>query len=162
MLKYKMKWTALLLLIMGFYQLSGQETTTTTGGNATGSGGSVSYTVGQVAYTTQTGTTGSAAEGVQQPFEIYIVSGIKEGANISLVFSAYPNPANEYVIIMIQDFKTEKLTYALYDLNGKQLDSKNLESNETTISMSQLQRSTYFLKVFQSSKELKTFKIIKN
>ena len=33
-----------------------QTVTTTTGGDATGSGGSTSYTVGQVAYTANTGT----------------------------------------------------------------------------------------------------------
>jgi hypothetical protein len=162
MLKYKMKWSALLLFIMGFYRLSGQEITTTTGGNASGSGGSVSYTVGQIAYSTQTGTTGSATEGVQQPFEIYIVAGLTEGANISLVMSTYPNPANEYVILKVENIQTEKLTYVLYDLNGKQLDIKNVESSETTIATSHLAVSTYFLKVFQNNKELKTFKIIKN
>jgi hypothetical protein len=34
------------------------------GGNATGSGGSVSYTFGQVVYTTKSGTGGSVAQGV--------------------------------------------------------------------------------------------------
>jgi hypothetical protein len=39
------------------------------GGEATGSGGSVSYSVGQVVYTTNTGINGSVAQGVQQPYE---------------------------------------------------------------------------------------------
>ena len=36
------------------------------GGDATGSGGSVAYSVGQIVYTTPTGTTGSVAQGVEQ------------------------------------------------------------------------------------------------
>ena len=40
------------------------------GGNASGTGGSVSFSVGQVFYLMNTGTTGSVLEGVQQPFEI--------------------------------------------------------------------------------------------
>ena len=43
-----------------------QDAIPATGGDATGSGGSASYTVGQIGYTTNTGTNGSVAEGVQQ------------------------------------------------------------------------------------------------
>ena len=53
-----------------------QQATTATGGNASGSGGTVAYSVGQIFYTTNTGTTGSEAQGVQQPYEISIVLGI--------------------------------------------------------------------------------------
>jgi hypothetical protein len=52
-----------------------QEAIPAGGGNASGSGGSASYSVGQVVYTTNTGTNGSAAQGVQQPYEISVVSG---------------------------------------------------------------------------------------
>lgn len=50
--------------------LQGQSTIPATGGNATGSGGSVSYTAGQATYQTSEGTTGTVAQGVQQPYEI--------------------------------------------------------------------------------------------
>lgn len=50
--------------------MQAQETTLTAGGEATGSGGSVSYSIGQLFYMTKTGTTGSVSEGVQQPIEI--------------------------------------------------------------------------------------------
>ena len=41
------------------------------GGDATGSGGSVAYSVGQIVYTTSTGTTGSVAQGVEQANGVY-------------------------------------------------------------------------------------------
>jgi hypothetical protein len=56
-------------LIIVFYLLGlgtalrAQEALSVTGGNASGSGGSVSYTIGQVAYQTHNGTNGSVAVG---------------------------------------------------------------------------------------------------
>ena len=47
-------------------------------------------------------------------------------------------------------------------MNGKLIESKKVENNETSIVMSNLVPATYFLKVIQDNKEIKTFKIIKN
>ena len=86
----KVKLTALLLLGIGFNQVYAQQATTASGGDASGSGGSVVYSVGQIVYTTNTGTTGSVLQGVQQPYETSI-SGLNE-TGINLNLSAYPNP----------------------------------------------------------------------
>ena len=51
-------------------ELQAQEIPIASGAVATGIGGSSSYTVGQVVYTTNTGSNGSVAQGVQQPYEI--------------------------------------------------------------------------------------------
>ena len=61
------------------------------GGDATGTGGSVSYSVGQLTYITNTGTNGSVSEGVQQPYEILTI-GMDEAKGISLAYSVHPNP----------------------------------------------------------------------
>ena len=47
-------------------------------------------------------------------------------------------------------------------MNGKLLESGQVTANITTIAMEQHGMATYFLKVIQSNKEIKTFKIIKN
>ncbi|MFM2191538.1 MAG: hypothetical protein RLZZ118_495, partial [Bacteroidota bacterium] len=61
------KFLNLTLLLLGFVLTAqAQQATTATGGDATGSGGSAAYSVGQIVYTTHTGTTGSVAQGVQQ------------------------------------------------------------------------------------------------
>ena len=69
----KMKTVALLLLVFGITTAQAQQAITATGGNASGSGGTVAYSVGQIIYATNTGTTGSVAQGVHQPYEISIV-----------------------------------------------------------------------------------------
>lgn len=59
-----------LALLFPFYCQSSfaQQANVSSGGNATGSGGSVSYSVGQVFFSGNSGTGGSVSQGVQQSF----------------------------------------------------------------------------------------------
>lgn len=158
----KLKFCTVLLLFIGLTGLQAQNTTSASGGNASGSGGSASYTVGQVVYNTYTGTNGSVAQGVQQPYEISIVTAIEEANNILIEFSVYPNPASDFVTLKTKTYNLENLRYQLYDINGSILQDNKVEGNETSISLSNLPSSTYFLKVTDNKKIVKTFKIIKN
>ena len=156
----KTKLTALLLLGIGFNQVYAQQAATASGGDASGSGGSVAYSVGQIVYTTNTGTTGSVAQGVQQPYEISITTGLAE-TGINLNLSAYPNPTTNYLMLQIDNYD-KALSYQLYDISGKLIESNTIVANSTTIKMEQMQTGSYLLKVTQNNKEIKTFKIIKN
>jgi len=151
----------LLLLGPGLTGLQAQESTNATGGNASGSGGSASYSVGQVAYQTYTGTSGSVSEGVQQPYEISVVTGLDEAKGINLSVTAYPNPTTDYLTLSIGEFEISNLSYQLYDMNGKLLQSEKITGTQTSIVMSNLVPANYFVKVIQGNKEVKTFKIIK-
>lgn len=142
--------------------LQSQNTVPATGGNASGSGGSVSYSVGQVTYLTNTGSNGSVAQGVQQPYEISVVTGIEEASGIELEFSVYPNPASDFATLKTGDYESDNLNYRLFDINGKVLLQKKVEGIETEIPLSDLSKGTYFLKITDKKRELKIFKIIKN
>lgn len=157
-----MKYLLVFLFVLGLTRLQAQEAKIATGGNASGSGGSVSYSIGQMVYTTNTGTNGSVAQGVQQPFEISVVTGLDEVEGISLRCSVYPNPTTDYLVLKVENFDKENLSYQLIDINGKPLENKNITGNETNIIMSDLVPATYFLKVTLNNKEVKTFKIVKN
>jgi hypothetical protein len=162
-MKYKkLKLSAVLLLGLGLTGLQAQTSVNATGGNASGSGGSASYSVGQVVYTTNTGTNGSVAEGVQQPFEISVVTGLEEAKGINLSVTAYPNPTTDYLTLEVKDFEISNLHFQLYDMNGKLLQNEKITGNQTSIVMSNLVPANYFVKVIQGNKEVKTFKIIKN
>jgi len=158
----KLKLSAVLLLGLGLTGLQAQESVNATGGDALGSGGSASYSVGQVVYTTNTGTSGSVAQGVQQPYEISVVTAIEEAKGINLSVTAYPNPTTDYLTLLIDELEISNLSYQLYDMNGKLLQSQKITGNQTSIVMSNLVPATYFLKVTDNQKEVKTFKIIKN
>ncbi|MDD4149703.1 MAG: T9SS type A sorting domain-containing protein [Bacteroidales bacterium] len=158
----RLKFSAVLLLGLGITSLQAQTSINATGGNASGSGGSVSYSVGQVVYTTNTGTNGSVAQGVQQAFEISVVTGLEQAKGINLAISAYPNPTTDYLTLSIDEFDISNLSYQLYDMNGKLLQNEKITGNQTSIVMSNLVPATYFVKINQGTKEVKSFKIIKN
>jgi hypothetical protein len=140
----------------------GQQSIPATGGNSEGSGGTVSYTVGQLVYTTNSGSGGSSSQGVQQPFEIWVTTSIEPAKDISLLLSAYPNPTNDRLTLQIENYESLDLSYKLFDANGKLLESKKITGPETEISVLDLFSAIYFLKVIDSQTEIKTFKIIKN
>lgn len=156
------KFCAAFLFVFGVTAVNAQQTIPASGGNASGSGGSVSYTIGQVVYTTNAGSNGSVAQGIQQPYEISVVTGLEEAYGVDLLFSAYPNPANNYIILKIENYNTEMLTYQLYDENGKLFENKKVEGSETQIGLSDLAIAAYFLKIRENNKDIKIFKIIKN
>ena len=158
----RLKLSALLFLGLGLTGLQAQTSVNATGGNASGGGGSASYSVGQVVYTTNTGTNGSVAQGVQQPFEISVVTGLEQAKGINLSVSAYPNPTTDYLTLSIGEFDISNLSYQLYDMNGKLLQNAKITGNQTSIVMSNLVPANYFLRVIHGNKEVKTFKIIKN
>ena len=159
----RLKLSAILLLGLGLTGLQAQTSVNATGGDATGSGGSASYSVGQIAYTTNTGTNGSVSEGVQQPFEISVVTGIEEAKDIFLNFSAYPNPTTDYLELKVENLQLSELSYKLYDISGKVYQNKEIGNSITKIEMQNLPQGIYFIKVIDTkNKEFKTFKIIKN
>ncbi len=142
-----------------------QNAITASGGNAEGSGGSVSYSIGQLFYRILTGETGSVAQGVQQPWEISVVTGIVEAAGIDLVVSAFPVPATDFLILRVENYNFENLEYRLFDVSGRLLREGRVTGSETTIPVTNLVPAVYFLKVLQTAPsilEVKTFRILKN
>ncbi len=161
----KIKLIAVLLFFSPTAGLHAQQAIPASGGDATGSGGSVSYSVGQVFYKMHPGTNGSVAEGVQQPYEISVVTGITEAKDITLAVSAFPNPVTDFLILRVEDYDFENLDFLLIDVNGRLLREGTVTGSETTIPMANMVPAVYFLKVLQtwpSIREIKTFKIIKN
>ncbi len=152
----------LFLLALGLTTLQAQQSVNAAGGNASGSGGSVSYSLGQAFYQTYAGTTGTVAEGVQQPYEIFVVTAIEEANGISLSMAAYPNPTSGILTLTINGIYVLDLSYQLYDMQGKLLENRKISGIRTSIVMSNLLPAAYFVKVIQGNNEVKTFKIIKN
>jgi hypothetical protein len=141
--------------------LHAQESPTAAGGVATGSGGTSSYSVGQVVYSTATGTNGSVAQGVQQPYEISVITGVKE-TTINLEMNVYPNPTTNYLTLKVDDVELSTLNFQLIDLQGKIIENKKVTASSTTIKMEALPKAIYFLNVTKGNQLIKTFKVIKN
>jgi hypothetical protein len=151
------------ILVLSLYSISinAQEAVLTSGGNSSSANGSVSYSIGQMAYTYAASTSGSASTGVQQAFEVSTL-GTNNFPEITLQMSVYPNPTKANATLNIANYNTENIDYELFDLNGKQIVSQKITSIETQIPMEEMPSAIYFLKVIEENKILKTFKIIKN
>lgn len=142
--------------------IQAQNSISAAGGNATGTGGTVSYTIGQVVYTTISGTNGDIMfQGVQLPYEISVLTSTQEASGIILEISAYPNPANDFVILKVKNYDSDNLGYKLFDMNGTLFQRDKVKGNETLIQLGNIMPGTYFLKIDDKNKEIKTFKIIK-
>ncbi|MFM7233531.1 MAG: hypothetical protein ACKOZM_02995, partial [Flavobacteriales bacterium] len=94
---------------------SAQSAVVSSGGDATGSGGSAAYSIGQVSIDYSTGTGGSIQEGVQQTFEVSQVN-VHESLN-HVQLSFFPNPAKDELNITMTEFENG-LTATIRDSKG--------------------------------------------
>jgi hypothetical protein len=147
--------------LLATVSIHAQQSVNGSGANATGSAGTVSYSIGQVFYTTHTGTTGSVAQGVQQAYNISVVNTWETTLNIAL--TAFPNPTTDKLTLSIGDYNNEKYVYQLFDAQGKLIHNGQILTANTLIDMTGLPPATYFLTVIHSDyQKFKTFKVLKN
>lgn len=153
----------LLYVVIAFLglELQAQNATVSSGGDMSSSNGSVSYTIGQVSYSYNSGSNGNITEGVQQ-IEIESTSSLNE-SQYDLDFNLYPNPASDHIIVessAVNDF--ENVNYSIYDNEGKEVINGLFSSTTTLVNISELPKSTYYLKVTVENQIIETFKIVKN
>ncbi len=137
----------------------GQQSVNASGGNVANSKGSVSYSIGQVAYVSISNTNGSVSQGVQQAYQISTLNFEEQVFNFSL--SVYPNPTADNLTLRVGNYKQESLMYRLLDSEGKLVSEAKLQGQETVIEMYQLSTSIYFVEVHHEDKKVQSFKIIK-
>jgi hypothetical protein len=142
------------------FSVRAQQAVVTAGGTDSATGGSVSYTIGQVVYESNTTSNGQVSEGVQQPYEIYDVTGVRDVVEMKGV-ELYPNPARDNLTIEI-DHKTA--SYSVMGMNGNLLrESDQLSKGKNTINLTGFAQGVYFVQIQSTDQsELKIFKVIKN
>jgi hypothetical protein len=138
----------------------GQTSMNVSGGSVSNATGSISYSIGQVAYQSTSNTSGSVSQGVQHAYEISTLSLEENKFNFTL--TAFPNPTTENLNLRVGSFNQEKLTYKLMDAQGKTIEQGAILAQETTLDMQQLPTATYFVEVHNEGKKVHVFKIIKN
>ena len=148
-----------ILIFLGSINLFAQESVNATGGSGTGSGGSFSYSVGQVVYTTKSSAFGTLNEGVQQSYE-YVLS-LDEDLMTDLVIDVFPNPSTDFINVNMNESDLVALNYELVDINGKSILTNGINSSMTQIDLSLYAPGSYFLKITDQEGRSKKFKIIK-
>ncbi len=153
--------TISLLLVAGLMHVNAQQGVVSAGGQAAGDDGSVSYSIGQVFYHFNAGEQGAVAEGLQQPYEISIVTSIEEAEAIDLMFTAFPNPVSNMLTLDVKEAYRDGMQYQLLDFSGRLLKEAEIQNVQTSISMQELDPAVYFLRVLNESQTIKTFRIVK-
>ena len=151
----------LLILGMGTTALYGQQDVDAAGGDASGSGGTASFSIGQIIYTYVSGSSGSSNQGVQQPYEFFFPAGINETKDINLSMTVFPNPTQAIVNLKIENQSVEGFSFQLLDPVGRTIITQTINEALTVIPMDGLASGAYILEVSNSGKSIKTFTIIK-
>jgi hypothetical protein len=150
----------LFLCFLGCADFFAQNDVTVAGGDAFGSGGSSSYSLGQVAYTGGESQFGSINQGVQQPYEYYITD-VTEAQSDFFKIAIFPNPTEAFVQIDIENLPLVPLTMELLSIEGKRISQQLILSKTTQVNMQGLAPANYFLKIFNTTMPFKVFKIVK-
>ena len=151
----------LLVSIFSFSYVQAQKNTVASGGEGSGSGGTVSYSVGQIDYIVQGSSGGNVNQGLQQPYELYTVGVAYVNEKINTELMVYPNPTTSDVILEMEQEHMENLNYFLFDAKGELLLSGKTIDTHTALPTSTFSSATYFLKVSNGTSVIKVFKIIK-
>jgi len=153
--------TLIIVLFCAIQLVNAQETISVSAVEATGSGGKVSYTIGQLVYTNPTTAAGSLNQGIQQSIEFVTLSN-PELTAVTLKAVIHPNPTTDFIILALTDADLRGVSYTMYDLLGRFVNKGTVATFETKIGMKSLPIGEYILRVQQNNQALKTFKIIKN
>lgn len=135
------------------------------GGDMPGAGGSISYSVGQTFYNVY-GSNITISEGVQQT---YIISdyeyGIDGNMYADIELSAFPNPADDYLILSVGGDaigENAELEYSVFDSEGRLVIQNKIGVGDNQINVQKLVSAAYYLSISLDGNKIKTFKVVKN
>ncbi len=160
--KHQIKSVLFALLILNQTSAYSQSNVVSAGGSLSGAGGSASFSIGQLVFNRYTSVSHYVIEGLQQPFEIQTVAIYDQGPSENFDLSAFPNPTTDYLTLKVTNGKFEDCTYSIIDVLGNVVLSNKLSGKEHQIDLTLLPTASYFVTVYDKSKKIKTFKIIKN
>ncbi|KFF09121.1 T9SS type A sorting domain-containing protein [Chryseobacterium luteum] len=139
--------------------LNAQSAVLASGTNASGSNGSVSYSVGQTTYLYK-GANSQVLEGVQQAYEITTLSA-NEATSEQEGILLYPNPAKDYLYIDFSSVPYKGSGYQLFDAQGKLIKKDMISEQKSELDLSSLPSAVYLIRINRNGENLKTFKVIK-
>ena len=148
----------LFLLLFAAGSLTAQTVVSVNGGTATAAGTQVSWTIGEPVVATVSDGNSTLTQGFQQ--SKLTVTAIDDLQVQGVEIKVYPNPTSDYVTVHFSN-TIEKPAYLLFDLSGRLIEQKNIESTGTKIDMSGYSGGSYILKLRTAEQPLQTFKIIK-
>ena len=148
-----------ILIVTFALSLQAQKNIISAGGNSTGTGGNVSFSIGQIDYLYNSNGSFSVSQGLQQVYNLTLTSVrnnfVEDDRNINI----YPNPTRDGIYISFQ--KYNEASYVIYDLTGNLISNNIIENASTYISLNQLPAATYIILITQTKMQQKSYQIVK-
>ncbi len=151
--------TILFTSVLSFNAAQAQNNTVSAGGDASGSNGSVSYSVGQIFYKSVEGGNGSISQGMQQTYDIGVITGFE---NRSIEATLFPNPTVGNVQLNIADFTQNAFEMNLFDAAGKLILTQKIASSTSSFSLNAYASGVYTLSILKDKEQVKSFRIVRN
>ena len=149
-------------LMIGGLNVMAQEGTNAAGGDASSGEGSVSYSIGQSFGASVATSDGSITEGVQQPYQIRVVTDLSSTLNESSDVNAYPNPVLSSFTVNVDGELNHQLTGVLFNQMGVEVHRFELAGSQTNVNLENFEAGMYMLHVKKDNQVFKNIKIIKN
>lgn len=139
------------------WSVQGQEVVSTQGDSYSNSNASMDFTVGETVINTGTDGNTTITQGFHQTN--WDLLDIEEHVP-TFEATVFPNPATHVLNIEVSEF--ENVSYSLCDSKGNIVAQDELSSERTLIEVSQLAPGAYSLFLSNETKNIKTFRLVKN
>ncbi len=149
----------LLILFLAGSVVSAQQVVSSNGDSQSAAGVEVSWTFGEAVIATMIGGTNTLTQGFHQTR--LTVTAVSNLLYPGLEIKVFPNPTQEFITIRFSEY-IEDTRYALYDLRGKLIENKLINSTDTEIDLKKYACGQYILKLTNKSQQaIQTFQVIK-
>jgi len=138
---------------------SAQQAAVATGGEAGGTG-TLSYSVGQPAYTTVSAPGGTLQQGVQQPYAVLPTS-LATDTEGKLLLTAFPNPASHLITVHANTILSPDASAQVVAADGKLVLQQRLTGVDSQLDLQALAAGSYTLRVLDHDRLLGSFTILK-
>jgi hypothetical protein len=150
----------ILLAAAGTSKLGAQEVISSGGSHFSGSGVSLSWTIGEPVIETLTNGSYTLTQGFHQGKLSSTAVDNTPLPGLNMV--VYPNPFNSILNIKVDEGDYANLHYSLFSVDGKVLANKKLSNDLTQIDMEKYTSGNYLLRIHKKNGEpLRTFKVVK-
>ena len=159
-MNYKNKILSVCTGLYIFVSLQAQQAVISAGGSGKSGNLSINWSIGEVITETFVSMPFKLTQGVQQPhIKVEPVAGMSEMKIYQI--TAYPNPANDVVIVSIAESAENQLTLKVFDINGRLVHIAPITGNETRIHVKNFAAGIYLMQIMDKNNNVQTFKIIK-
>lgn len=144
-----------------FCQSTKPEIISASGDYFTNANATLSWTIGECITETYSSSGNILTQGFQQ--SKYLITAVDKVAKNNLKINIFPNPSSDFINVAFDNnLKEQSYTLKLFDMQGKELLTQKINTNQTRLAMKQYATGVYFLKITDTNNQSSNYQIIKS